>query len=64
MRICALTEALSYNNSLCNLDVSHNRFDKHSAFALTETMVKPTGPLEPEGLIWDDNASVSEEGIA
>jgi Ran GTPase-activating protein (RanGAP) involved in mRNA processing and transport len=62
--VSSLAEALSFNTSLRKLNLMHNKFDKVGAFALVDAVGKPTCPLLPQNLLWDDNPAIGEEGAA
>lgn len=62
--VSSLANSLASNVSLEKLNLMHNKFDKFGAFALADAVGKPSCPLQPQNLFWDDNPAIGEEGAA
>lgn len=60
--VLSLARSLAFNTSLEKLNLTHNNFDKAGAFALTDAIGKPTCPLLPQNLLWEENPNIGEEG--
>ncbi|KAG7350294.1 leucine rich repeat LRR-containing protein [Nitzschia inconspicua] len=61
--VSSLASSLFYNLSLDKLNLMNNKFDHVGAFALTDAVGRPTCPLLPQNLLWEDNSAIGDEGV-